>query len=367
MNDATPAGEEIARLPFEPQEYARRMALLHAEMDRRGLDAVLITVPQNYYYLTGFELGAAHSLIFLVVPRTGEGAWVTRKTEQSNVRAFAPLIPVKRGYGVDDSSDYIDVLAGVLRDMGLGEGRIGVEESSLCFTIAQYRRLQQVCPRAALCDITGLVEKFRSVKSEAELAYMRRAGAISATALHACFDALHEGVTDSELAAVLIAAAIRAGSGRMGMQPFVAAGPRTFRAHASWNGSPIRRGEVINVELASQVRHYHVPTFRVFVVGAPSDEIRRMHDASEAGMRAGMAGIGPGMTSHAADRVVRDAIEKTGYGENFVVRAAYGIGIALAPGWGETPDVMAIRPDDQRVLAPGMCFHLVPALYKEGV
>ena len=28
---------------------------------------------------------------------------------------------------------------------------------------------------------------------------------------------------------------------------------------------------------------------------------------------------------------------------------------------------MAIRPDDQRVLAPGMCFHLVPALYKEGV
>jgi Xaa-Pro aminopeptidase len=25
---------------------------------------------------------------------------------------------------------------------------------------------------------------------------------------------------------------------------------------------------------------------------------------------------------------------------------------------------MSIRPNDQRVLSPGMCFHLVPALYK---
>lgn len=215
--------------------------------------------------------------------------------------------------------------------------------------------------------MTGLVERLRSVKSPAELAYMRRAGAISAKAIRAAFDALRDGVTDSELAAVLIAAAIREGSGRMGMQPFVAAGPRTFRAHASWSGTPIRRGEVINVELASQVCHYHVPTFRVFSLGEPTAEIRRMHDASERGLRAGLEGIRPGMTSHDADRVVRDAIEAAGYGAHFPVRAAYGIGIALAPGWGETADVMAIRPDDRRVLAPGMCFHLVPALYKEGV
>ncbi len=83
-------------------------------------------------------------------------------------------------------------------------------------------------------------------------------------------------------------------------------------------------------------------------------------------MHAGLEKIKPGMTSHQADRVVRDAIEKTGYGENFVVRAAYGIGASFVPGWGES-SVMSIRPDDQRVLEPGMCFHLVPALYVEGV
>lgn len=79
-----------------------------------------------------------------------------------------------------------------------------------------------------------------------------------------------------------------------------------------------------------------------------------------------MAGIKPGMTSGEADRVVRTAVEKMGYGENFVVRAAYGIGLGFSPGWGEN-HVMSIRPDDPRVIEPGMCFHLVPALYKEGL
>jgi Xaa-Pro dipeptidase len=69
------------------------------------------------------------------------------------------------------------------------------------------------------------------------------------------------------------------------------------------------------------------------------------------------------MTSAAADQVVRDAITQAGMGEYFVVRAAHGIGLGFAPIWSED-HVMSIRPGDQRVLKPGMCFHLVPALYK---
>jgi Xaa-Pro dipeptidase len=361
------AGGVLAELPFDSQEYVRRLGLVRQAMDERGLDLLLISIPQNYFYLTGFETGASHSLVFLVLPRDGEAVWITRKTELSNIKAMAPLMWVKQGVGVDDSSDYVDVLTEVLRQRGHEASTIGVEEESLFFTISQHRRLGQALPNAELRDFTGMIEHIRRIKTDAELAYMRQAGEITAKAIRASFDALQEGVTDSELAAVMLATAIRAGSGRVGTLPFVSSGPRTFRAHASWSGTPIRRGEVVNAELAASVSNYHVPTFRVFSIGEPSDQIRRMHDASEVGMRAGLDNIKPGMTSHQADRVVRDAIEKTGYGENFVVRAAYGIGTAFVPGWGESSSVMSIRPDDSRVLEPGMCFHLVPALYVEGV
>jgi Xaa-Pro aminopeptidase len=71
------------------------------------------------------------------------------------------------------------------------------------------------------------------------------------------------------------------------------------------------------------------------------------------------------MTSDQGDRVVREAIKKKGLGEYFVVRAAYSIGLAFTAAWGEF-HIMSIRPKDPRTLEPGMCFHLVPALYKEG-
>jgi len=114
------------------------------------------------------------------------------------------------------------------------------------------------------------------------------------------------------------------------------------------------------------VARYNTPAFRVSVIGQPSDELKRFHDASYAGLEAGLANIKPGVTSGEADRVVRAAVEKKGFGEYFVVRAAYSIGLGFSPGWGED-HVMSIRPGDHRVIEPGMCFHLVPALYKEGL
>lgn len=84
------------------------------------------------------------------------------------------------------------------------------------------------------------------------------------------------------------------------------------------------------------------------------------------GLEAGLNGIEPGMTSHQADALVRDAINKTGYGEYFTVCAAYGIGIGMQPTWGENA-VASLKPNDATLLQPSMCFHLVPALYKSNL
>jgi Xaa-Pro dipeptidase len=170
---------------------------------------------------------------------------------------------------------------------------------------------------------------------------------------------------DSDLASTLISAAIRHGSEPMSMGPFVTTGQRTFLAHSSWAGVPIERGDLINTEMATVVARYNTPAFRVSVIGQPSAEIQRFHDASRAGLFAGLEGIKPGMSGEEADTVVRSKIEEMGYGEYFVVRAAYGIGLGFPPRWSES-QIMQIRQGESRPLRPGMCFHLVPALYKRG-
>ncbi len=357
--------ENIAALPFEAAEYERRVAGARARMAERGLDLLIVTGAENGYYLSGLLVGTPQVFLALVVPIEGDACWVVRQTELSNVRTMAATSWVKAGVGVPDEADPIDILTGHLKERGAERARIGIERQGWFFHADYQHRLAAALADATFLDSTGLVEGMRNVKGPAEVAYMKRAGAVTAAALRAGIEAVAEGVTDQEIGAILTATAIRAGSGPMPQGPFVTCGARSFMAHSTWAGAPIRAGELVNTEMACSVARYYAPCFRVSIVGPPSDEVKRFHGASEAGLEGALASVRAGMTSGEADAAVRGPIERAGYGEYFVVRAAYGIGLSFGPCWSEDR-LMNMRPGDGRVLEPGMCFHVVPALYKEG-
>ncbi|MET4222617.1 Xaa-Pro aminopeptidase [Bradyrhizobium sp. LB14.3] len=48
----SPTGDGI---PFEKEEFSRRLALVKKEMERLEMDTLLISEPSNIYYLTGYE------------------------------------------------------------------------------------------------------------------------------------------------------------------------------------------------------------------------------------------------------------------------------------------------------------------------
>lgn len=355
--------QDISVLPFTHAEYANRVGHTRAEMERRGLDLLLVNAPVSLNYLTGMECGT--SVAFLALPARGEAFLVVRKTELSNAHSLSEVSPVKSAIGVDDSEDPALILAQAIQTMSLPHRVIGIEEAGVFLTVSHYLELRRQFPHSEWHDATDIVGSLRTVKSPAELEYMRQAGRIAAKATETAIGSIHEGMLDSELGANLISAAILAGSAPMPKLPYVTTGERTFLAHSSWNGSPIRSGDIINTELPATVQHYNAVVFRVSVLGKPSDQVLKLHQASQAGLLAGLDSIGPGMTSHQADKVVRDKIEEYGAGEFFVVRAAYGIGLGFPPSWSDS--YMQIRPNDQRKLEAGMCFHLVPALYQQGL
>jgi Xaa-Pro dipeptidase len=168
--------------------------------------------------------------------------------------------------------------------------------------------------------------------------------------MHA-FDALREGMLDSH---------------RVAEMPNVASGPRTARAHITWGHLPISRGELITVEPAACVRNYHAPVYKIMSVGSPEPEALRMFDVCRQAFEAGWAAVRPGMSSNDAASINGSSIRRAGYEELMVTRPAYSIGIAFPPGWGED-NVGSIRTGDEQVLEAGMCFHICPCLYKDGL
>ena len=120
--------EPLIELPFSSEEYAYRVDRVLEKMEARGLDLLLVSIPENSYYLTGFQTGSHQTFLILALPLKGDGAWIVRKTELSNIRSQAPLSWVKGHHGVEDSADSIEVLASVLREMGHERSSIGIEQ-----------------------------------------------------------------------------------------------------------------------------------------------------------------------------------------------------------------------------------------------
>jgi Xaa-Pro dipeptidase len=357
---ATPMADSW--LPFDATEYERRQATLRARMEERGLDAVLLSGPENQYYVTGYETTGFHSFPqTLILPRSAPPVLVTRRLEEGNAAAAYQL--ACRSYR--DDQDPADALAVALRDLGLADKPLGVEKAVPWLTVRLFEGLRQALPRATLIDVSGLVELQRAVKSPAEIAYMRQAAVAVAAGMGAGLAAIRDGANEREIAAVVFPARILAGSHFVRNPTYITAGPRSALAHATWLGKTLARGDVVFLEMGANVRHYDAALIRTAIVGPPSEPLRRAADASLAGLAAAIAAVHAGIPASEVYRATRDAVAKEGCEQFFLHRAGYGIGIEFLT-WIERGGV-SLDAGSPTILQPNMTLHLVPYLLLPGL
>ena len=357
---ATPMADSW--LPFDATEYERRQATLRARMEERGLDAVLLSGPENQYYVTGYETTGFHSFPqTLILPRSASPVLVTRRLEEGNAAAAYQL--ACRSYR--DDQDPADALALALRDLGLADKPLGVEKAVPWLTVRLFEGLRQALPRATLIDVSGLVELQRAVKSPAEIAYMRQAAVAVAAGMRAGLAAIRDGANEREIAAVVFPARILAGSHFVRNPTYITAGPRSALAHATWLGKTLARGDVVFLEMGANARHYDAALIRTAVVGPPSEPLRRAADASLAGLAAAIAAVHAGIPASEVYRATRDAVAKEGCEQFFLHRAGYGIGIEFLT-WIERGGV-SLDAGSPTILQPNMTLHLVPYLLLPGL
>lgn len=97
-------------------------------------------------------------------------------------------------------------------------GRIGAElgrEQRLGLSFNDFIELTRVLPGAEFLDAADVLWGLRMVKSEAEIACMRRAGEITSLAFKKCFSRVRAGMTDKEAAKILFDTAVTAGGSQV--------------------------------------------------------------------------------------------------------------------------------------------------------
>lgn len=360
MHGAVPA------LAFPAAEFAARRDRLLEAMLRERMDAVVLADASNYYYVSGMSCQLVLGLMALVLRSDGRGFWIGRRMEMANVESFiaaAGWSAIARG--IADEEDAYAVAGAALASLVRAGARVGFELDVRGPPYNAVATMAAQVPGIDVVNASPLVHGLRAVKTPAELACLARSGEMTARVLRSAIGGIVEGKTDTAVALDVAAAMAEVGSDPLPCVPFVAAGERSALAHATYAGIPIGRGEPITIETGAVHRRYCAPAYRIAMIGRPADAVRRLHDASRDALLAALAGLGPGMTSHQGDRLVRDSLGKSGFLEYFTVRAGYSVGLGFAPSWDED-HIMKLRPDDGRVVRAGMVFHVVPALYRPG-
>jgi ectoine hydrolase len=355
---------------FSASEYARRIALTRAAMAKQGIDLLFVEDPSNMAWLTGYDGWSFYVHQGVLLGASGDPVWWGRRQDANGARRTVWMEDDRIRFYTDEFVQStvrhpMQNLASLIHDLGHGKARIGVELDNYFFSAKAYLTLREALPEAELVDATALVNWQRMVKSDEEVALMRRAARISEAVIDGVIDRIAPGLRKNELVAEIYGDLIRGVGEDWGdypaIVPLLPSGPDAAAPHLTWDGAPFRVGEATFFELAGCVRRYHVPFCRTVFLGEPPAEMRRAEAALVEGLEAGLDAARAGNLAGDVARALAAPLERAGIDRG--ARCGYPIGLSYPPDWGER--TASFREEDETVLRPGMTFHFMPGLWMD--
>jgi Xaa-Pro dipeptidase len=342
---------------FPEEEYRSRQQRLRDSLAAEDVDICVISSPESICYLTGHATPGYYTFQALVFPATGEPTLVMRESEVINAEETSHIKDI-RGY--PDNIDPISATADVVLSANAPR-HLGIDERSWFLTPFQHRTLVEKLSPKRVTAVDAAVTALRLIKSPREIAAIRRAAQIVNRAAQAAVRAVAPGVRERDIAAILFDTMVREGSEYLGMEPFVASGPRSGNIHASWTDRVIQDGEPVLLELAAAYHRYHAVLMHTVLVGELPDDLRQVAETCAKARDATLAVMRPGNTAEDCHQACVTAIDKDGLMDFYRKRTGYSVGLAFAPDWGEG-GILSLGYGQQTRLQEGMVLHAVPAI-----
>jgi Xaa-Pro dipeptidase len=348
-------------LAFMPEEYRGRVQKVQRRMRERGLDGLLVHHPPSVNYLTGYQTFNTYDNECAVVPAEGDPVLTVPSMELGGALLHSWL---EQPRGFREAEGPTGLLASVLEELHLSRGKLGIEKRSAAVSAAKLEAIQRVLPNADLVDGSGILEAVKTIKSPAEITYLRQAAAITDLGMWAAIRAVEEGKRDNDVAAAAYQAMIGGGSEYMCLDPVVTSGRRSGMLHSTHKRVMLQRSDGVCVEIGACVQRYTAPTMRTISVGEPSEGVARLANACLTAMDNVFKATFPGVTAHEVAIAGWEGMNLAGPGLVFHGCFGYGVGAGFPPTWGDGTGL--IMRGVETVLQPGMVFHLPIALRKLG-
>jgi len=342
-------------LHFEEAEFARRQAAVCTRIMEAGLHGLLVFKQESMYYLTGYDTSGYTMFQGMYIGADGRIALLTRSADRLQSR-MTSLISDIRIWADRDGASPGDDLREMIADYGCRGQKIGVEYHAYGLTAQRGKMVDAALAGfCELADASDLVRLVRLVKSPAELAFVRKAGALCDAAWEIANTGTMPGTFLGEVYGRMMHA-IMAGDGDPPASRWpMGAGDEAMMIRYHTGKETVAARDQIQHEFAAAYRHYHACAMSVVVTGGASAEQLAMFAACRDALEACKDVLRPGRTVGAVFDTHKSVVTAAGYGSAALNACGYTLGISYPPTWMDWPMMWAGNP---QVIEPGMVFFI---------
>jgi Xaa-Pro aminopeptidase len=326
-----------------------RIEKLRKIIAEKELDGILVSQPENLFYLSGCEGLEGYLLI----------------TEQKEIiiTDFRYIEQAQR-----QSPDYsIFEIKGKMSDWlpelfkPINIKCLGYESSHL--TISAFEGLSEIISKnqnqPRLIPLNGIIESLRAVKDSEEIERIQQAIKITDSVYEYLEITLKPGMTELALAWEIEKYMREKGSQPVPFDLIVAAGPNSALPHAKPSDYVIKPGDPVVIDIGSKCKYYGSDLTRTMTAGRPDDKFKSIFNIVLDAQQTAISKIKAGMSGDQADSIARNIITRAGYGETFGHSLGHGIGLV-------THENPRLGHNSADVLTDGMVFTIEPGIYLSG-
>ncbi|MDB5923012.1 MAG: hypothetical protein JWN13_1948 [Betaproteobacteria bacterium] len=254
------------------------IARLNALMDEAGLDALVLRSGQNFTYLSGvvypgtlqrhMDLTDSTRPVMLVWPRKGKPRIVTNTTAAGLVKrdGWIDDIVLYEAYVESPQQKLVDAL----NDMNLSAAKVGFERDYI--SAQHWEAIRKAAPKLDMVDCTAFMDRVRWIKTDEEVALIRRAADLLDDAFLETFRRIRPGDTERKIHADLMGTCLRLGF------EWAHGILNAFTNTVPYGGESdfvVEEGDGIRTDYVAYLHSYPGHQSRTVIVRTPTPEQRR--------------------------------------------------------------------------------------------
>ena len=322
-------------------------------MHKGNLDAIAVIAGPNMAYLTGGDFFLMERPTVLIFSKNKKPVAILPSLE---VDSFLSLNFDSEIIDWKDSEGYLSAFVKAGKIIG-NIDKIGVEGQRM--RVFEFNAMKHGFPNTEVIDAHNDIASIRLCKDQDEINNLKKAVTISEESLKEVLKSVKEGITESELAEMLIIEQYNRGAQGIAVHPLVLIGENSALPHGHAGSRKLKAGDSLLFDFGCIYNGYISDFTRTFFYKEVSDSNKDMYEIVEEANKIGRNLVKVGTSLHEIDDTVTKFLEESPYKKFIGHRTGHGLGMEVH----EDPSV--VRGNHLK-LQEGMVITIEPGLYDKG-